>query len=146
MNIGNKEWNKYDPSNSGRYDFQIDLGIQFLNFAIDYDMKNILLGQKPSWIRQSDPISCNCNKYYFCINSMTTGIAHKTTKKRKIVIESYKTSERLTTKDCIKIRVDLKRGNQYCHMCYRNQPDTMSKSEKKKSSKSLRLGCLQYNE
>ena len=146
MNIGNKEWKKYDSSNGGRHDFQIDLGIQFLNFAIDYDMKNMPVGKKPSWMRQSDPIPCNCDKCYFCITGMTTGIAHKTTKKRKIVIESYKTGERLTTKDCVEIRVDLKKGTQYCRMCYRNQPDTMSRSEKLKNSKSSRLGCPQCNE
>ena len=71
----------------------------------------MFVGQKPNWMRQSNPIPCNCDKCYFCINSITTGIAHKTTKKRNIIIESYKTGKRLIRKDCVEIQVDLKRGN-----------------------------------
>jgi len=68
-----KDWNHYQSNNKGRHDFQIGLGLAVLNhvIALDWDRDKRL-----DYVRTGEFYSCNCKKYYFCINGHTTDIAH----------------------------------------------------------------------
>jgi hypothetical protein len=67
-----KEWRKYHKKN-GRFDFQIDLGLQLIDMGIRRDWSNISnASNKPKWMRQKPPIPCDCNKCFFCRTGKTS--------------------------------------------------------------------------
>ena len=67
-----QDWRKYSSKNGGREDYQIDLGIDLLNYAIQYDLdhKDELgySGEYPNWMRQGYLDPCDCGRCWFCIN------------------------------------------------------------------------------
>jgi hypothetical protein len=51
------------PEKNGRFDFQIDLGIQLIDMGIRNDWTNISdATNKPKWMQQKQCIPCNCKK------------------------------------------------------------------------------------
>ena len=137
LGIGPPHWNRYrNNKNSGRYDFQIDLGIDLLNYGIGLDWTS---DDRPSYMRSGNFIPCNCNKCFFCLHGYTNGIDHS--RKRKVVIE-HKCGTRATTDKCTSERVDLgQTGSDYCRMCYRKQKKGLKFNEKRKLCNNARLGC-----
>ena len=135
---GNRpDWKKYSNKNEGRKNFQIDLGILLLNYAIELDMKDS--NKKPKWMRQTPPIPCDCKKCYFCKNGITTGIAHPA-KKAKVEIVTAN-NVRVKTSKCINERVRLAVGSNYCRMCYRSQFGAMKPDGSKKTSDEKKRDC-----
>ena len=91
---------------------------------------------------------CECTKCYFCLNGFTTGIAHKS-KKRKLVLH-LKSGETIQTDKCAERPADIGKGSDYCKMCYRKQLSAthangkpLNAQEKRMKCKSSRLGCPQ---
>jgi len=50
VGLGKPEWKKYTSKNSGRHDFQVDLAIALMNYAIAQDWDGG--SERPSWMRQ----------------------------------------------------------------------------------------------
>jgi len=118
--IGQKQWKRNLDHHSGRHDFQIDLALSVMNYGIglQWDGES---DKRPNFIRQNHFVPCDCNKCFFCLNGITTGIAHPPTKKAKVTVE-YKCGKRVMTNKCTDVRVSLElKGGSYCRMCYRKQ-------------------------
>jgi hypothetical protein len=78
---------------------------------------------------------------FFCLNGITTGIAHPLTKKAKVTVE-YKCGTCVTNK-CTDVRVSLgMESGCYCRMCYRKQLTTeLSAKERRKTRRTSSMGC-----
>jgi hypothetical protein len=96
--IGQKQWKRYLDHHSGRHDFQIDLALSVMNYGISlqWDGESDKI---PNFMRQNHFVPCDCNKGFFCLNGITTGIAHPPMKKAKVTVE-YKCETRVTTNNC----------------------------------------------
>ena len=134
--IGPEAWNEYKKKH-GRRRFQIDLGRDLMNYAIRNSWTN-MDGPKPNWMRQLPPLPCECNKCFFCLNSLTTGIDHK---RQKRTVTHFVQHDRTRTKTvgCTDKRVDLQIGSNYCKQCYRERPGT--REEKLDGINYSRMGC-----
>ena len=72
-------------------------------------------------MRQDPFVPCNCGKCFFCLNGITTGIAHPPSKKAKVTVE-YVCRTRVMMNKCTNKRVNLGMlSGSYCWMCYRKQ-------------------------
>ena len=78
MNIYPHEWQRYLSKNEGRRHFQIDLGIEIVNYGISLDWKN-LEEPRPKWV-STYLQPCGCKRCFFCVNGFTNGIDHKSKK------------------------------------------------------------------
>ena len=121
--IGKKSWKKYTTKNTGRPDFQIDLGIDLLNYGIGLDWKD---ESRPDYMRSGGFVPCDC---FFCINKHTCGIQHVRDKRRSVV---FKCGKRACTTKCTAVRVNLKKGSRYCRMCFRKQGNKGTVVQRKK--------------
>jgi hypothetical protein len=139
--IGQKQWKQYLDHHSGRHDFQIDLALSVMNYGIglQWDGES---DERPNFMRQNHFVPCNCNKCFFCLSGITTGIAHPPTKKAKITVD-YKCGTPVTTNKCTDVQVSLgMQSGIYCHMCYRKQLTTeLSAKERKKTCRTSAMGC-----
>jgi hypothetical protein len=135
----------------GRFSFQVDYGIAILNYACERAWPD-RTKPRPDWMHKSDFIPCDCNKCFFCINNLTTGIQHKKRKVTKTVFIQHDNS-RTVQKGCTTKRVNLQRGCEYCKMCYRKlgasedeEIKALNAKAKKKLCKDSRLGCPSCDE
>ena len=137
--IGPKEWRRYLKSRNGRREFQIDLAIDLINYAIALDWDG---GDKrPSYIRSDSFIPCDCKKCIFCVDGHTGIIRGVDTKKPKSVFH-YQCGGRLVSEGCTTQRVNLDIGNQYCRMCYRLQDPAIPCREREKKATTHGWGAL----
>ena len=95
-------------------------------------------GPKPNWMRQAAPLPCECDKCFFCLNSLTTGVNHKS-KRRTVTAFVPHDRSRTRTMDCTDKRVDLQIGSSYCKQCYRERPGT--RAENLNGINTSRMGC-----
>ena len=94
---------------------------------------------------------CDCEKCFFCLHGLTTGIAHP--KNERVTIE-HACGSRHHTNKCSTERVLLKKKNGddmvnsvYCRMCYRKQYNDEIETEVKKSRcLKSKFGCVQCKE
>ena len=118
--IGPAVWTEYMKKH-GRRKFQIDLGRELMNYAICNSWNGS--GPKPNLMRQLDPLPCECEKCFFCLNSLTTGIDHKW--KRNTITHFVQHDHTCTkTIGCTDKRVNLEKGTDYCKECYREREGT----------------------
>jgi hypothetical protein len=98
--------------------------------------------ERPNFMRQDPFVPCDCGKCFFCLNGITTGIAHPPTKKAKVTVE-YKCGTRVTTNKCTDVRVSLGLSSgKYCRMCYRKQLTTeLSAKDRQQRCRTSRMGC-----
>ena len=141
--VGYKEWRRYLKSRDGRREFQIDLAISLINYAIALDWDGG--DDRPSYMRKDAFEPCNCKKCIFCTNGHTGVIRGVDMKKRKSVFH-YQCGGRLVSEGCTTERVNLNTGNQYCRMCYRLQDTAVPSEQRKKNCHRSRLGCRQCQE
>jgi hypothetical protein len=134
--IGNPEWKKYRSKHNGRHDFQIDLAMALLNYAIslDWDGKSA----RPGWMRQKDFLPCDCTKCYFCKNGHTSGACRKRDREYTV---AFKCGKRQRTKKCTEERVTIASYSDYCRLCYKKKPKDMPATQKRKESKRSSKGC-----
>ena len=99
---------------------------------------NMMDGPKPNWMRQAAPLPCECDKCFFCLNSLTTGVDHKR-KRRTVMAFVQHDRSRTKTIDCTDERVDLQIGSSYCKQYYRKRPGT--RAEKMNRINTSRMGC-----
>ena len=112
-NIGDESWKIYPNKNGGRRRFQIDLVIDFLNYAIENEWKNIKDDkERPKWMRKGRRIPCDCNKCLFCNTGNTNRIHHKA-----VIIQS--SDGKIKYKRCTGERVRIVGKPLYCKQCYR---------------------------
>jgi hypothetical protein len=143
--IGQKQWKQFLDHHSGRHDFQIqiDMALSVMNYGIglQWDGES---DERPTFMRQNPFVPCDCNKCFFCLNGITTGIAHPPTKKAKVTVE-YKCGKCVMTNKCTDVRVSLGMvlvSGSYCRMCYRKQLTTeLSTKERRKTSRTSAMGC-----
>ncbi len=104
---------------------------------------NTLDGPKPNWMRQAQPLPCECNKCFFCLYSITTGLDHKYQKR---LITHFVQHDHTCTKtvDCTEKHVNLGRVTSYCKQCYRERTGT--KAEKMKDIAHPAMGCPSCDE
>ena len=133
--IGKPCWKKYKNKHTGRPDFQIDLGIDLLNYGIGLDWNEV---NRPDYMRAGGFVPCDCNRCFFCINGHTSGIKHAGDKRRSVV---YKCGKRARTVKCTTARVNIGKGSKYCKMCFRKQGDEGTAAQRKKKCKFSRCGC-----
>jgi hypothetical protein len=139
--IGPMGWTVYLKKH-GRRKFQIDLGRDLMSYAIHNSWTD-MDDPKPNWMRQSQPLPCECNKCFFCLHSLTTGLDHK---RQKTTITHFVQHDRTRTKtvDCTDKRVNLGRGTSYCRQCYRERSGT--KEEKMLNIPGPAMGCPSCDE
>jgi hypothetical protein len=140
--IGQKQWKRYLDHHSGRHDFQIDLALSVMNYGIGLQWDGEL-DKRPNFMRQNHFVPCDCNKCFFCLNGITTGIAHPPTKKAKVTVEC-KCGTRVTTNKCTNVWVSLGLSSgKYCRMCYRKQLTTeLSSKDRQQRCRTSAMGCL----
>ena len=138
---GYSEWSKYLSKHGGRKRFQIDLGIELMDYGIRLDWNGNLdnLEGKPKWIRQTQFLPCSCGVCFFCQNGYTGGIYHSPQKKRagrmKKVPFCSGDWERMTYQ-------------RYCGPCYMKHRELHPKEKSKKSARSVTnttFGCTVCN-
>eukprot|EP00956_Cyclotella_meneghiniana_P022021 scaffold40902_cov50-Cyclotella_meneghiniana.AAC.1 len=100
-------WTLYSDKNGGLRRFQIDLGIALMNYGIGLDWNGDVNTQRPRWMRRLDFVPCDCEKCFFCVHNLTTGIDHK----RKNVTIQYACGSQRRTKKCTTDKVHLKKKN-----------------------------------
>ena len=142
--IGNVDWKDYLDKNEGRREFQIDLALSIMNYGLSLDWDDDPAKQ-PDYVRGDAFTPCDCEKCFFCIHGLTSGVAHAGVKRKAVF--HYQCGGRLVTKGCTEERVDSGgTGSSYCRMCYRNAPGTLSAKDKRKLCKTSRLGYNQCRE
>ena len=120
----------------GRRDFQIDLGISLFNTAIEWDVADE--EGRSAWVRQKPYIPCDCEECYFCLNGHTTGIERRGKKQKVTTV--FANGARRKTNGCLDERVVIVNYS-YCRMCYRQQSDDLTRSQKVKACRTSRKGC-----
>lgn len=156
--VGDKEAAKLDPwyrykhmdRGTGRFEFQMDLGIALINKGVmmDWVDPNDPNRERPSYVRKSGWIPCACGTCVFCKYKLTTGIDHAT------ILKSGKKQRRSVTldnnpKECSgEWEIMNKKGNaRRCKLCIDrvNSRDphspSLSKKERRKLIKESRKGC-----
>ena len=117
VGLGKPEWKRYTSKNSRRHDFQVELAIAFMNFAIEQDWDGG--SERPSWMRQKAFVPCNCGECYFCIHGHTTGVQHRQ-KTQKVKMVHLKSGTLARADKCSNaVYVDLGKGSSYCRQCMR---------------------------
>ena len=140
--IGKENWKTYRKATNGRHDFQIDLGLDLMAYAIALEWDGV--GKRPGWMRQMKFLPCDCRKCYFCVNGHTNGIAHPAKEEREVI---YANGARVLTVGCVEERVKiLKKSGSYCRMCYRKQDKSLSHERQRMHCKTSTMGCPQCNE
>jgi hypothetical protein len=147
--VGPEWWGMY-LRKDGRFQFQIDLAQALINYALEHEWED-LDGPRPNWMRQKEFLPCDCKNCFFCLKGLTNGIAHKKQKSTRTIFVQHDNS-RTMTKDCTTKRVGLKRGSQFCRMCYRKQCNgteeerARSMREKQNACKFSTMGCPSCDE
>ncbi len=137
------EWIVFCNGNGGRETLQIYLGLELINFVIEYDWKNIE-DERPKWMRQGNFLPCNCGKCFFCLKGITNGMHHKP--QRKVIIHHSDKSKTKTSK-CTEQAIKIRDRNFDCKMCYRKYAGVdMTRDEKKAKQKTSRFGCPSCDE
>ena len=132
------EGQAYFNKHGGLHNFQINLGITLLNYAIALEW-NGNENWQPMWMTKCNNfVPCDCGKCYFCINGRTNGVGHKHQQKVAIV---YSCRKRVCITGCTEDRVNLDKGSDYYKMCCRKQPHAWNVAKKKLACRSSRLGC-----
>ena len=140
--VGPPEWKSYLNKNGGREKFQIDLGMQLLNYAIDKAWSDTAT-PPPDWMRQSKFIPCDCTKCFFCLNDLTNGIFHKPEKK---VVIHHSDGKKINTTRCTDEQVVICNRGNYCKMCYRKKDEGLLKETKRAGYKQSKLVCPSCDE
>lgn len=139
--VGQKQWKRYLDTHSGRHDFQIDLALSIMNYGVGlhWDGKS---ATRPNFMRQAAFVPCDCDKCFFCLNNITSGIGHPPSKRAKVTVE-YACGTRVKTNKCTSDRVSLgMKSGKYCRMCYRKQVSTgLTAGERQKRCKTSAMGC-----
>ena len=132
--IGPVAWKDYFKKH-GRKRFQIDMARELMNYAISKSWTN-LNGPAPDWMRRATLLPCDCNKCFFCLHSLTTGIDHK---RKRYTITTFIQHDRTRTKtvDCTDKQVNLLIGTSHCKQCYRERTGT-----KKQKLKGINKSCM----
>jgi hypothetical protein len=145
FNIGPDQWMKYSKKN-GRYIFQVDLGMALINYAIGKAWPDTE-GPRPTWIRQTEFLPCDCGQCFFCLNGVTSAVVHKhKLEEAKATVLVAKDRSTRKIKGHTQQRVDLQIGSSYCRQCLKIIRGTargkeMTSSEAKKQCYTSRLGC-----
>ena len=102
---------RYKSKNNGRKKFAVHMGIALMNSAITMEWKRRDDGEyhdedKPKWMPQNNKNGkyqpCECGLCFFCINTITYGIAHGKVSARPKVYECSMKREQLPTRtDCV---------------------------------------------
>ena len=108
--------------------FQVDLGLAVMEYRIEKDWKDTD-DKKPKWMRQTQLISCMCEKCFFCKSGFTNGITHagprlarKRGRKRKIPV----------TPECSQIRERWEGSSEsgiHCKLCIEKRRSDMLRNE-----------------
>ena len=140
--VGKCEWGRYDDKHHGRHDFQIDLGIALMNYGISIEWKDTT-ETRPNFMRQAAFVPCDCDKCFFCLNDITSGIAHQLSKRAKVTTVEYACGTRVRTNKCTNDRVSLgMTSGSYCRMCYRKQVSTeLTACVRRKRCRTSAMGC-----
>ena len=143
--IGPEEWKAYLDSHEGRREFQIDLALDIMNYALSLEWDGDP-DKRPDYVRKDAFTPCDCEKCFFCVHGLTSGIAHAGIKRKAVF--HYQCGGRQVTDGCTDVRVNLGlSGSDYCRMCYRKLDDSLSTKEKKKAVKKFsQMGCNQCRE
>ena len=139
-NMGRKEWRRYLRSKNGRREFQIDLAISLINYAMTLDWEEG--GERPKYVRQTPFIPCDCKLCFFCLGGHTGVVRGIYTKKRKSVFH-YQCGGRLVSEGCTLELVLLNVGCQNCRMCYRTQDPSIPSRERDRLCNKSTMGCAQ---
>ena len=92
---------------------------------------------------QRDPIPCDCEMWYFCLEVLITGIYHK--KKNNVLIK-YECNIRIGTDKCTTDRVKIKDYSRYYGMCHGKQNNDLTLSMMDRKRKTQNTGCPQCDE
>ena len=134
--IGDPEWKHYSNKNGGCRMYQIDLGMQVINYGLDLDWLDTRnQNNKPRYVNNGLLTPCDCKKCFFYVRNITNGVFHKA-----VVIESPDGKMKYT--QCTGTRVFLHAKSKYCKQCYRQQLRCGTKEERMKNCNYLQYGCV----
>jgi hypothetical protein len=118
------------------YQFQMDLTLEILEYAIKLDWENIEDEKtKPQWMRKMNRIPCSCGKCFFCKNGLTHGIDHRVGR----MTPSTETAR------CPAHPKHMSEHPTYCRVCYqdlRTQHPEWSANQIKSKCHQTQDGCI----
>jgi hypothetical protein len=83
----------------------------------------------PNFMRQGPFVPCDCGICFFCLNGITTGIAHPASKKEELLWRADWVS------------LGMKSGG-YCRMCYQKQASTdLKANDRIQRCRTSAMGC-----
>ena len=122
-----------------------------INYAImkEWDGKS----EKPDWMRNRACVPCDCEECYFCLNKITSGVAHRS-RKSKVVLHynSARSGQSVQTDKCVDVPVKLEKGCHYCKQCMGKMKGkvllgkdgrNLTFAQKRKLCTFSRMGCPQ---
>ena len=136
-----KTWEVY-LKKDGRKKFQFDLGRDLMSYAICNCWTN-MDELKPNWMRRASILPCECNKCFFCLQSLTTGIDHKR-KRHTVRTFVQRDGTRTKTDDCTDKQVNLGKGSAHCRQC--NRERTGTRAQKMYKIPKPEMGCPSCDE
>ena len=141
----------------GRYRWQMDLSQELMAFAISTEWgktEEERARGKPWWMRQSDPVPCNCGTCFFCKNGITHGISHPVMSAATKTPAQQRRKQRDATSTAANKKshqyVELQSKSQCCLVCYNQWAKesevpsleiTARKSYIRKKCNYTKLGC-----
>jgi hypothetical protein len=135
-----EEWKCYTSKEDGRYNFQIDLAMQLIDYGIRLDWKGDADNPKndagkPAWVLQVGLIPRDCKRYFFCTTGRAQGIDHKPWKR---------TRENAVPHGYAKRRESVSKNGRRCKLCYDRLGKTyknMSSAEKRRKARRSTKWC-----
>ncbi|CAJ1954086.1 unnamed protein product [Cylindrotheca closterium] len=145
--LNRSKWKSFANKDTGRFEFQMTLGILLMKRGLEWDWKGDFKDPKgrPEYCRKTQWIPCECPENgvqcFFCYYGHTNGIEHQKAGVRK---REYKRNFEVRTHVCD--RVDLGRNPQYCNPCYHSlKKKYLGMTSRKRylhpECKKTRLGC-----
>jgi hypothetical protein len=149
-NLGPLERKQSIDKNEGRREFQIDLSISLMNYALSLDLDGDRSSKQPDYTNKWEFTPCDCEKCFFCIHGLTSGVSHAGIKQETIF--DYQCGDRSVTKRCTEERIRLVKesskpmNGSYCRICVQNNKWEMTHRLKQKDTIYSTMGYNQCRE
>lgn len=124
----NHPWKKYLKRKNARYEFQVDLALDLIEYGIRHDWKDVNdESTRPAWMTHASHWEpCNCKKCFFCKTGKTHGITHK---------PQQSAPGRKGDPECSLGQHKIQNHTSYCRLCYRKRREEHGEHENAEQSK-----------
>jgi len=150
----NDKWWRYCHMKTGRFEFQMDLGIQLINHGLSLDWvgdpSDRHTSTPPVYVRRKDYIPCACNVCFFCNHGLTYGVAHPVLTKSGSK-KRYRNNSDRPVIECTGERKLMGKtsSTRMCCVCYykrkQDNPSNKSSKELRRGVPNTKMGCKKCN-